>query len=313
VLSGVGELQGNDSGSRLFHRLEAAEVQYTQNPLGTGTDVVGSPGDFRYLPPTSIQESYTRVPERFVRGRESVSVLNNVTVRETKRPQARVSDVDYKRRFSSSPSALRAGIDLHQQHQQGSSSGHQSPQFRGTTGGRGDVSPLRHSPIGTPALPGLPDPGGSGSNRRDFPSRNGSTIYSDDGDYLIYLSFDGRRVEHRVTPHMMVAELAQNAADVFGLDSHGLVLVLFGMQPHTLHYQRRLQDPPPLMLGGMLVIRESNQQYATLLPKEISHLISLARNSWQILSCPNSMDFLAIGKLGTNLSSAFFQFINWMM
>ena len=62
---------------------------------------------------------------------------------------------------------------------------------------------------------------------------------------MIYLAFEGRRVEHRVTPTMLVDELAEDAADVFGLDSHGLVLVLFGMHPHTLQYQRRLLDPPP--------------------------------------------------------------------
>ncbi len=61
-------------------------------------------------------------------------------------------------------------------------------------------------------------------------------------------------MEHRVTPVMLVDQLAEEAADVFGLDSHGMVLVLFGAQPHTLQLQRRLLDPTPVGPGATVLI-----------------------------------------------------------
>ncbi len=43
-----------------------------------------------------------RVPDRFHAGRESLSVIRNVTVCESKRPKAKSQDHEYKRRFSTS-------------------------------------------------------------------------------------------------------------------------------------------------------------------------------------------------------------------
>jgi hypothetical protein len=63
-------------------------------------------GNFRYLPSSPHQESSGVVPERFRAGRESLSVVRNVTVRDSKRTKARVKDDDYKRRVSISPSTL---------------------------------------------------------------------------------------------------------------------------------------------------------------------------------------------------------------
>ncbi len=51
-----------------------------------------------------VPESLSVVPERFHQGRKSLSVTRNVTVRESKRPKARVHDQDYRRRSSMSPS-----------------------------------------------------------------------------------------------------------------------------------------------------------------------------------------------------------------
>ena len=232
---------------RLVRRLEAVEHliggQHHLGQLGSQTEVVSSPGDFRYLPSTTIQAPNGGIPERFAHGRESVSVLNNVTVRETKRAKARTSDIDYQRRCSSSPSALRASIGLPSQFSNGLQGG---SNYQNPITHWGASSVQQSSPNVRPSFPVPSDPGGSGLTRQRSPSLNASSIYLDDGEYVIHLSFEDQRVEHRVIPVMLVDQLAEDAADIFGLDSHGMVLVLFGAQPHTLQLQRRLLDPPPV-------------------------------------------------------------------
>jgi hypothetical protein len=227
---------------RLVRRLEAVEHliggQHHLGQLGSQTEVVSSPGDFRYLPSTTMQASNGGIPERFAHGRESVSVLNNVTVRETKRAKARASDIDYQRRCSSSPSALRASIGLPPPLANALQGGSNYQNQNLTT--HWGASPFQRT------FPGLSDPVISGLTRQRSPSLNASSIYLDDGEYVIHLSFEDQRVEHRVIPVMLVDQLAEDAADIFGLDSHGMVLVLFGAQPHTLQLQRRLLDPPPV-------------------------------------------------------------------
>jgi hypothetical protein len=61
-------------------------------------------GTFRYLPSTHIQESSGGVPEKFQPGRESLSVVRNITIRDSKRTKSRTKDDDYKRRVSISSS-----------------------------------------------------------------------------------------------------------------------------------------------------------------------------------------------------------------
>ncbi len=56
-----------------------------------------SPGDFRYVSPTQNQGSSGIALERFRPGRKSQSVIQNITVRESKRSKARLSDVAYQR------------------------------------------------------------------------------------------------------------------------------------------------------------------------------------------------------------------------
>jgi hypothetical protein len=155
---------------RLVRRLEAVEhLIGGQHHLGSQTEIVSSPGDFRYLPSTTIQASNGGIPERFVHGRESVSVLNNVTVRETKRAQARASDIDYQRRCSSSPSALRASIGLPPQSVNGLQGGSHNPTTHWEA-----ASVRQSSPSGRPSFPVPSDPGGSGLARQLSPSLNAS-------------------------------------------------------------------------------------------------------------------------------------------
>jgi hypothetical protein len=84
TLSDEGSKSGY-SNDRLFRRLDTVErLVDSQNHLehlGTQTEVGVSPGDFRYFSSTATQAPTGGLPARFVHGRESVSVLNNVTVR----------------------------------------------------------------------------------------------------------------------------------------------------------------------------------------------------------------------------------------
>jgi hypothetical protein len=157
------EVKADGSRDRLFRRLEAAESLLAQNHLETG--VVRSPGDFRYLPSVSTQAPAGLIPERFVHGRESHSVLNNMAVRETKRSKARASDLDYKRRCSSSPSTLRTSIGLPLQFSpgQGRSPYLQSAPLGLTNGDLGDPPFHRPSPGCQPPFPGSSTQGGNGN------------------------------------------------------------------------------------------------------------------------------------------------------
>ncbi len=61
---------------------------------------------------SASHDIFGRVPERFHQGRESLSVIRNVTIRESKRPKARSSDRDYQRKCSASSSVLWSVLDF---------------------------------------------------------------------------------------------------------------------------------------------------------------------------------------------------------
>jgi hypothetical protein len=83
-----------------FHDHRAAqEIGGTQFPTNLGAGHLF--GSSAARPDPSISSGV--VPERFRAGRESLSVIRNVTIRESKRPKARLQDHDY-RRSSISPS-----------------------------------------------------------------------------------------------------------------------------------------------------------------------------------------------------------------
>jgi hypothetical protein len=63
-------------------------------------------GNFRYLSSSQTQVSPVNLPERFRAGRESLSVVRNVTIRDSKRLKPRTRDDEYKRRVSISPSTM---------------------------------------------------------------------------------------------------------------------------------------------------------------------------------------------------------------
>jgi hypothetical protein len=96
----------------------------------------------------------------------------------------------------------------------------------------------------TPTLEG--NPVGNGPHvPMDFAVRGecGPDHLSPFGINLIY---EGRTVGHLVTTHRRVIQLAFDAAAIFGLNSRDLILMLFGMIPHTLSITPHslLSDPP---------------------------------------------------------------------
>jgi hypothetical protein len=90
-----------------FYLGEYPDEIESRGVFGTKASVAAG-GPYYYPPSPPIQSSPTYqqssgvVPDRFRAGRESLSVIRNVTVRDSKRPKARYHDHDYKRRFSSS-------------------------------------------------------------------------------------------------------------------------------------------------------------------------------------------------------------------
>ena len=107
-----------ESENEFIKRLRAVgnhiEQTYPTNEDGyeQGTSSHYSPGDFRYVSPPQNQGSSGVAWERFRPGRESQSVIQNITVRESKRSKARLSDVAYQRRSSTSPAIPRVEIGL---------------------------------------------------------------------------------------------------------------------------------------------------------------------------------------------------------
>jgi hypothetical protein len=90
-----------------FYLGEYPDEIESRGVFGTKASVAAG-GPYYYPPSPQIQSSPTYqqssgvVPDRFRAGRESLSVIRNVTVRDSKRPKARSHDHEYKRRFSSS-------------------------------------------------------------------------------------------------------------------------------------------------------------------------------------------------------------------
>jgi hypothetical protein len=199
------------------------------------------------------------VPERFRAGRELSSVTRNITVRESKRPKARVQDHDYKRRSSVSPS-MRPMSAIGYAHES-------SMREANTDHSRGDVS---RGAFGIGLNPDVgntkhnSDAGHGATNYRDSwtgpgpvnvaggisanTHPNHPTLASDQAlvpeDFEISLTYEGALQRHRVTQHMFVSQLAEEAATIFHLFAGDLVLLLFGMVPHMLSRLNRISDPP---------------------------------------------------------------------
>ncbi len=200
------------------------------------------------------------VPDRFRAGRESLSVIRNITVRESKRPKARTHDHDYKRRSSISPSlrVMPAGRYSHDPprgegnfpHPSNFSSGitQEGVSMHGPDGKNGTSSPSRHD-ISNANISGVLHPG-SLTNRSP---RFGEQALEPD-EFDINLTYEGNLHRHRVSQHMSVTQLVEEAAHLFQLIPGELVLMLFGLIPHTLIRGNRISDPPRVGPGSMVLI-----------------------------------------------------------
>jgi hypothetical protein len=230
-----------------------------------------SSGDFRFLPSSQLQvqngskekssehtplspprckisEDSGGVPERFRQGREFLSVIRNVTIRESKRPKARSSDQDYQRRCSISPSTLRTALGLQVPgHTPGESLGRIPNPQAGETAAYHNMEEV--GPNTTRASLGR-----SGQRPPRNHTRSVKEPDSDDERYDINLSFEGRLVRHTVSRDTWVRQLRDDAARIYYLVSQDLVLVLFGMNPHSLIIQNQLCDPPQVGPGATIPI-----------------------------------------------------------
>ena len=191
------------------------------------------------------------VPERFHLGRESLSVIRNVTVRESKRPKARAHDQNYQRRSSMSPShRFSSGQTSQYQHSRMGS----YPQGGGEGTHQRNGGSIQQDPDPGISLPPTPISRSEGGNRspgsftgvRGFPQGN--------GNYEINLTYEGRVTRQEVSADMLVSQLRDEAATIYHLDSRNLILVLFGMHPHTLEPRGRLSDQPPVGPGATVLV-----------------------------------------------------------
>ncbi len=227
-----------------------------------------SPGDFHYFSHPQNQSSSSAVPDRFRPGRESESVIQNITIRGSKRPKARSSDVAYQRRSSLSPAIPRVEIGL----LPGVEMDHLPPSyntimFEGvgansqvTTGWSNQTPRI---PIQDASIPIIhPNSrGGNEPNGRQNNGRVGAGFSSDIHNlFEINLIFEGQLVRHRVSLSLTVAQLGVEAASIFRLQTQGLVLVLLGLVSHTLQPLSTLYGPPPMLPGSTVMIFQAGGQ-----------------------------------------------------
>jgi hypothetical protein len=112
-LGGTGSPKSRTSSASLIHQVDEQNC-FSSMPENAG----GSRGTTNYQPQTSEAElraglidgefsgGHGTLPERFHTGRESLSVRRNITVRESKRPKARILDREYQRRSSITPARM---------------------------------------------------------------------------------------------------------------------------------------------------------------------------------------------------------------
>jgi hypothetical protein len=206
------------------------------------------PGDFHYVSHPQNQGSSSVALERFRPGRESESVIQNITIRESKRSKARLSDVAYQRRSSMSPAIPRVEIGLLPPSYRTAMLEMGEPNSRAMTGGNARTPP-RDPVNGVPFQNPPPSSrGGNGSNGNGSDNGIAGTEFTADVHdvFEINLIFEGQLVRHRVSLSLTVAQLGVEAASIFRLNARGLILMLLGLVPHTLQQPGTLFGPPPV-------------------------------------------------------------------
>jgi hypothetical protein len=238
----------------LLHRMNVAGDNLGDEERGGNHDGIkdADAGHFRYLSSSQTQVSPATLPDRFRAGRESLSVVRNVTIRDSKRLKPRSRDDDYKRRMSISPSAMpylahpspgganysspNTGIG-----NVGTSREYQGGNEHASTGGDW----VRTGPGWGNNNPGLPN---------SIPPTNRGTPSPGSGSFEITLIYEGHRIGHRVTEHMPVVQLIGEAAALFHLHASDVLLLLFGIHPRTIPRENRLSDPPRVENGATVMV-----------------------------------------------------------
>jgi hypothetical protein len=230
------------------------------------------PGDFRYFSSTHFQDngeevhqpreveggsspqriyaSPDGVPDCFHTGRESLSVIRNVTIRDSKRPKARVQDHECHRRSSISPSALMT-VQMDRSFVRPTDDGG----FLYDTNGRNGVK-ITELPAVSPGMhrPQHMTMGGGITPTSVSRLYQIGDQFSDPTDFGIILSYEGESRHHHVTQHMFVSQLVEDAARIFQLPAGDLLLFLFGMVPRILSRQNRLSDSPRVGAGSTVLV-----------------------------------------------------------
>ena len=181
-------------------------------PVGKGQSQEAIGTD--YPPPFS---RYTAGDESANRGNEGSPSLRigyrdiqNVTQRDPKRPKERSKDKAYKQRFSMASDADLAGYGA-------------SFAFQGEPGrDHADVDP-RTTPA--PLKPGFVRRPGSSHSPLVIGGEGLFLAPPSNGGFEIFLVYSGTKIAHRVWDSMSIAQLAIEAASIFGLNPVEIILV----------------------------------------------------------------------------------------
>ena len=232
--SGVGQglVSGNflpdPAFNELLHRMKVAGDNFGNDGRGGNYDAnADNAGVFHYLSSPHTQVSPAELPERFRAGRESSSVVRNVTVRDSKRTKPRTRDDDYKRRVSISSSTVlypvhqsSAGSMVshnNQKREQDSPNAFLPQTYRSPNAGSGG-SVNYHGFLGEMPPSATPSEGRNRSGGQNFTGRDQTpdkdippiprgTPSPGTGPFDIFLIHEGNRIGHRVSPHMPVTQL----------------------------------------------------------------------------------------------------------
>ncbi len=79
---------------------------------------------------------------------------------------------------------------------------------------------------------------------------------SNSDSFIITLIFEDDQLEHQVWGDMLVTQLIQDVARIFGLSppSSSIVLMLYGLRPVALRIGYRLSDPPTVSDGARILV-----------------------------------------------------------
>ncbi len=170
--------------------------------------------------------------------------VQNITQRDSKRPKERTRDQVYKKRFSmgssvpcyGSPQEIRLPVGNRPWPRE---AGFSSPSPQPVMVFNYGLAPSPGSPRGPPMGPtrvAVP-PG---------PPR--------DPSYVIHLIFEGAVVACRVRSSMLIAQLAVEAGQIFGLDPEHVILMLFSAAPTSLPKDGCLSGPPVVGPGSRVMV-----------------------------------------------------------